>query len=166
MPTQKTDSFIIEPIKCGFRKIPNYPEEGLKAGRYSGSFHWEVKDFAYKKWVVLGYLDVDWVELEKQGKSQAEILLGCLQHLNIVPEAKKGSKKEPKPKYGLLEPYKADFKLGRKDNEKPFIIVQFKTNEQSNPHFWSSGPSWNGKSVSTKKRGRPPKVKIEEQIEQ
>ena len=47
------DELILEPIECSFRKIPNSPEEGLKHGRYSGSFHWEIKDFALKKWVIL-----------------------------------------------------------------------------------------------------------------
>lgn len=156
------DDFLIKPIECEFRKIPNYPEEGLKSGRYSGSFHWEVKDFSEKSWVVLGYLDVDWISLrEQEGLSQDEILLGCLTHLNKVPERKKHSKKDPKPKYGLLEPYKADFKA--KDN-KPFIIVQFKTNERNNPNFWCEGQSWDGTKIG-KKRGRPPKTKTDQQSE-
>jgi hypothetical protein len=154
---KNSDIFVVEEIPCSFRKIVNYPEEGTKSGRYSGCLHWDIKDFAYKKWVILGYIDLDWVSLTNQGKSKDEIILGCLQHLNVVPERKKHAKKDPQPKYGLLEPYKADFK---ENNGKPFIIVQFKTNERNNPNFWSEGPSWNGEMVG-KKRGRPPKIKTE-----
>jgi len=154
------DVLIIEPIECSFRKIRNSPEEGFRFGRYSGSFHWEIKDFALKRWVVLGYLDVDWPKL-KESKSEDQILLGCLQYLNKVPERKKHAKKDPKPKYGYLEPYKADFKI---KNNNAYIIVQFKTNEQNNPNFWSEGQSWNGERIG-KKRGRPPKIRVEQSEE-
>lgn len=150
------DIFILQPIKCDFRKISASAQEGLKSGRYSGSLHWEVPKFMEKVWVVLAYIDIDWVKLEQE-KSKDEILLSCLAHLNKVPERKKHSKKEPRPKYGKLQPYKADFKV--KDG-KPFIICQFKTDERANTHFWGEGPSWNGEKIG-KKRGRPPKVKVE-----
>lgn len=107
----------------------------------------------------MGYLDVDWETIEKEQQiSKDEILLGCLKHLNIVPEKKKNAKKEPKPKYGILEPYKADFKT--KDG-KSFIVVQFKTNERANPNFWCEGHSWDGERI-IKKRGRKPKVQTEQ----
>lgn len=162
VPVEEIDTspVIIEPIECDFRKINNYPQEGMRSGRYSGSFHWDIKEFAFKKWVILGYLDVDWLSLEKSGKSQSEILLGCLLHLNKTPERKKHAKKDPRPQYGVLEPYKADFKLAKKEGQSPFIIVQFKIDERVNANFWCEGQSWDGQKTG-KKRGRPPKVKVE-----
>jgi len=148
----------VRPIECSFRKIPNYPEEGFKDGRFSGSFHWDIKEFSDKKWVVLGYLEVDWPSIiREENLTQEDIVTGCLKFLNIVPERKKRAKKDPRPKYGLLESYKADFKV---KNGKAFIIAQLKTSDQANSHFWGEGQNWNGGKI-LRKRGRPPKIKVE-----
>ena len=148
----------IDPIVCKFRKITTSIEEGTRSGRYSGSFHWDIKGYLDQNWVVLAYLEgVDWQGLRRDYKSDDDIIKGCLRHLNQTTEKKKGAKKEPRPKFGKLQPYKAKFVS---KDDKQFIIVEFITDERANANFWGSGQSWDGTKVS-KKRGRPSKVKEE-----
>jgi len=125
-------------IECTWRQITNIGPE-VKSGRYSGCFHWEIPGFGKEKWIVLGYLECDWVnEKEVIGRSEESIIAGCLAYLNKIPDTKTPQKKEPKPTYGKLEPYKADFKIGK--DGKQFIIAQFVTNEDDNENFWGEGP--------------------------
>ena len=147
-----------EPIVCKLRSIPSSIEQGLKSGRYSGSFDWGVKGLLDNSWIVLAYLDdVDWVSLKLDYKTEEDIIQGCLQYLNMVPEKKKGAKKQPKPKFGNLKMFKSKF--ATKDGI-PYIIAEFITDERTNPNFWGSGQSWDGKKIS-KKRGRPAKIVAE-----
>lgn len=138
-------------IECDFRPICKSVCEGERAGRYSQSMHWEVDGYGSSKWVVLGYIDIDWVKLKNEELfSERDIIERCLLHLNVAPEKKKYQKKQPEPKYGKLEPYKADFKVG-KDN-KPFIIVQFLTNQHNNEQFWEEGPLQSGVKIKKQKK--------------
>ncbi len=146
-------------IECSFRKIGNTGFPDLKDGRYSQSNFWEIKDFGTKKWVVLGYLDVDWMkEREISGFGEKEVISACLEHLNKKPERKKHQKKDSVPVYGNLELFKADFKI--KDG-KPFIIVQFITDQHNNEHFWGEGPTQNG-FVSPRRKKEDREEEIEE----
>ena len=128
--------------ECKFIPIENIPfSDEKKNGRYSQSMEWNVPSFGESKWVVLCYLSFDWVKEERDnGSSKETILKDCLSFLNILPEREKYQKKEPRPKYGKLEPYKADFKLSGKVSDRPYIIVQLITDEQSNTNFWMDGP--------------------------
>jgi hypothetical protein len=138
-------------IECDFRQICNSGCEGTKAGRYSQSMHWEVDGFGSSKWVVLGYLDIDWVKLKNEDYlSERDIIERCLVHLNIAPEKKKYQKKQPEPKYGKLEPYKVDFKMTKEN--KPVIIVQFLTNQHNNEQFWAEGPLQSGVKIKREKK--------------
>lgn len=111
-------------------------KEGQK-GRYSQSFHWDVKHFGSKRWVVLGYLDVDWPRLEEENKlSKSEIVDLCLEQLNKAPERKKYQKRVPKPLYGTLERYKEKFV----DGEQPYIIYEFVTDDPKNKLFLGEPP--------------------------
>ena len=111
-------------------------EDGQK-GRYSQSFHWDVKQFGSKRWVVLGYIDVDWPKIEEQNNlSKQEIIDTCLEQLNRAPERKKYQKREPKPLYGKLEKYKAKFV----DAEQPYIIYEFITDDPKNVLFLGEPP--------------------------
>ena len=69
-------------------------------------------------------------------------------HLNEAPPRKKFQKKDPKPKFGKLEKYKAHFKLGK----KPFIIVEFITDEHDNENFWVEGPLMSGVKIKRSKK--------------
>jgi hypothetical protein len=142
-------------IECDFRQISNSGSEETRAGRYSQSMHWEVENFGSSKWVVLGYIDINWANMVRDELlSEKDIIFRILNHLNTAPEKKKYQKKEPEPKYGKLEPYKADFKI--KDG-KQFIIAQFLTNQHDNPNFWGDAPIQSG--VKVKKTKRDPEEK-------
>jgi hypothetical protein len=142
-------------IECDFRQIPASNSEGTRAGRYSQSMHWEVENFGSSKWVVMGYIDINWANMVRdEFLSEKDIIHRILNHLNTAPEKKKYQKKEPEPKYGKLEPYKADFKI--KDG-KQFIIAQFLTNQHDNPNFWGDAPIQSG--VKVKKTKRDPEEK-------
>lgn len=135
-------------IECDFRPIKNGGEEA-RSGRYSQTMHWDVPDFGSSKWVVLGYIDIDWeAHMRDEYLTERDIIERCLAHLNVAPPRKKYQKKEPEPKYGKLEPYKATFK---KVKDKPFIIVELITNQFDNPHFWTEGPLLHGVKVKRQK---------------
>lgn len=126
-------------MKCSFRKISNYPEQGLKLGRYSGSYHYNVKGFGKNKWVVLGYIDIDWKKEKELGKSDHQIIEGCITYLNSITktyEDKKTKKQITKPIYGFFEVLKVDLKV---KDDKPCLIAQLITNERTNPYFWGEG---------------------------
>lgn len=136
-------------LECEFRQIPTSGIEGVKSGRYSQSMHWEIPEFGTSKWVVLGYIDIDWPKLKDEHYlSETDIIERCLNHLNETPVRKKFQKKQPVPKFGKLEPYKADFKISK----NPYIIVQFLTDDHSNENFWSEGPVLFGVKVKKKKK--------------
>jgi hypothetical protein len=141
-------------ITCDFRQINNSCTEETRSGRYSQSMHWEVDGFGSSKWVVLGYIDIDWPTLIKESYlNEKDILQRILNHLNTPPERKKFQKKDPTPKYGKLEPYKADFKI---KNGKPFIIAQFLTNQHDNEHFWGEAPIQSGVKIKKEKKEKEP----------
>ena len=137
-------------IECSFREIGNSCTEQTRLGRYSQSMHWEVDGFGSDKWVVLGYIDLDWQKLINEDLlSERDIITRCLNHLNVAPERKKFQKKEPEPKFGKLEFYKADFKV---KNGNPHIIVQFLTNQHNNELFWGEGPLHSGVKIKRQKK--------------
>lgn len=116
-------------ITCDFRTVNN---EGKK-GRYSQTMHWDVKGFGKNRWVILGYIDIDWPSMEL---NKEDVLEECLTFLNTTPERKKYSKKEPRPPYGKLERYKEKFV----DGEHPHIICQFITDDGKNESFIGDPP--------------------------
>ena len=128
----------VRPLECSFIPITNIPySDETKLGRYAQSMFWEVPDFGKTKWVILGYLDIDWVtEMEVSGKTQESIIKGCLEFLNVLPERKKYQKTDPRPVYGKLELFRASFKH---KNGKPVIIAEFVTDERRNENFWNEG---------------------------
>lgn len=137
-------------IECSFRQIRDSGTEDRKSGRYSQSMHWEVPDFGSSKWVVLGYIDLPWEKMVNEDYlSQADIIERCLAFLNKTPEKKKYQKKPPTPKFGKLQPYKAEFK---KKGDKQFIIVQLITDQHDNENFWREGPLLAGVKIKKSKK--------------
>lgn len=123
-------------IDFSLRNVSKDKEE--KYGRYSQTMHWDVKDFGKKKWVVIGYIDINWPSLCETGMSKQEIINSCLEELNKIPERKKYQKKESRPLYGHLEQYRAAF---IEHAEKPCIIYEFITNDANNSFFIGDPPS-------------------------
>jgi hypothetical protein len=116
-------------ISCDLRTVNS---EGKK-GRYSQTMHWDVKGFGKNRWVVLGYIDLDWT---KSDINKEDIVDCCLEYLNKAPERKKYAKKQPTPPYGKLERYKEKFV----DSENPYIICEFITDDGKNNNFIGDAP--------------------------
>ena len=122
-------------IPCKWKPIDEFTpkNEEKRAGRYHGSMFWNIKGFGSKRWVVGGYLEVDYQDLQSQGLSEKEIVEGCLAFLNRPPLRKKFQRKEGNPLYGCLEYYKHKCVPGA-------IEILATTNQRKNRHFWSEGP--------------------------
>lgn len=121
-------------IPCKWKPIEEFSlrNEEKKYGRYHGSMFWNVKGFGLKRWVVGGYLEVDYEELKSDGLTEKEIVEGCLAYLNRPPPRQKFQRKEGKPLYGCLEYYKHKI---TPDGIEVLVI----TNERKNRRFWSEG---------------------------
>jgi hypothetical protein len=122
----------METIKCFLRPV----NKEDKKGRYSQTMHWDVPGFGKNKWVAIGYLDVDWVAMEKDGLSKEEIVEICISFLNTAPPRKKYAKKEPRPPYGKIERYKEKWI----DDGDPHVIFEFITDDPSNENFIGTPP--------------------------
>jgi len=129
----------MDSIKCFLRPV----DKENKKGRYSQTMHWDVPGFGKQKWVAIGYLDVDWIQMEQEGLSKDEIVEICVDFLNTPPPRKKHSKKQPRPMYGKIERYKEKWI----DGEDPHVIFEFITDDPANENFIGTPP----KLLSSKK---------------
>lgn len=115
---------------------PENPEK--KFGIYTNSVY-TIPDYGTKKWVVHSYLLVDYDKYYSEGWTENRLIDACVNYLNDV-EKKKGAKKEPKPKYGTLEPlvsrWKGVYDLVYKPDR---IIISLVTDDPKNPNFWGEG---------------------------
>ena len=122
----------MESVKCFLRPV----DKENKKGRYSQTMHWDVPGFGKKKWVAIGYLDVDWPTMEQQGLTKDEIVEICVGFLNTPPPRKKYAKKEPRPPYGKIQRYKEKWI----DDGDPHVIFEFITDDPSNENFIGTPP--------------------------
>lgn len=126
-------------IECALLPINEYSfeDDGKKrCGRYHGSDFWDVPEFGSKRWVVAAYIKANLSELLEQGYTQEEIADGCVSYLNLPPKRKKYAKKDPKPRYGTLEKYRA--KVVEKGGEKLMSVLLI-TDLKKSKHFWGKG---------------------------
>jgi hypothetical protein len=128
-------------IPCKWREIPEflYSRKGQpnRKARYHGSVFSQVKDFGSKRWVVCGYLEIDYEPYLREGVSKEEVARRCIEYLNRPPDRKKYQKKKVKPLYGSLTLY--DYKF--KNDGAPYIEVVVVTDERKNKNFWGQGIS-------------------------
>lgn len=114
------------------------PASEKKFGIYSNSVY-TFPDFGVKKWVVHAYLLVDYDKYYVEGWTENRLIDACLNYLNDT-EKKKGAKKEPKPKYGKLEPlvsrWKGVYDLVYKPDR---VIISLVTDDPKNTNFWGEG---------------------------
>lgn len=131
-----------EKVVCAFlpftKSMYSAVESEKKFGIYTNSVY-TIPEFATKKWVVHAYLLVDYDKYYSEGWTENRLIDACLNYLNDV-ERKKGAKKQPKPKYGKLEPlvsrWKGVYDLVYKPDR---IIISLVTDDPRNPNFWGEG---------------------------
>ena len=135
-------------FECAFMKLHEYPSlrmnsaEGgtdLRGARYHGSMFWSVKGFGTIRWVIAGYIVLDWEELLSQGLTKEEILKGCAKFLNKPPVRKKFEKRITKPLYGMLHPDPVKVTLREKDGVKVLEVLAI-TNKRKSKWVWGEGP--------------------------
>jgi hypothetical protein len=135
-------------FECAFMKLHEYPSlrmnsaEGgtdLRGARYHGSMFWSVKGFGTIRWVIAGYIVLDWEELLSQGLTKEEIFKGCAKFLNKPPVRKKFEKRITKPLYGMLQPDPVKVTLREKDGVKVLEVLAI-TNKRKSKWVWGEGP--------------------------
>ena len=93
-------------FRCHFMEMHQYPtlnmndpeeELGTKPVRFHGSNFWNVKGFGTSRWVLGGYIVVDWDSLANDGYTNEEIFKGCAKFLNKPPERKRFQKRIKRP---------------------------------------------------------------------
>ena len=126
-------------VECALLPINEYSfNDGgkKKYGRYHGSDFWDVPEYGSKRWVIAAYIKANVKQLLEEGYTQEEIVDGCVSYLNMPPKRKKYAKKEPKPRYGVLEKYRA--KVIEKGGEQ-LVSVLLITDVKKSKHFWGKG---------------------------
>ncbi len=106
-----------------------------KFGRYHGSMFWDIPSYGSKRWVVAAKIKVnepvDFDDMEDQ-----EIILQCIDYINTPPPRKKFERRNPNPKYGILEVYSAKIK---KEDDGILISALLITETRKSKHFWGRG---------------------------
>ena len=105
---EKVQELDVEPITCkllGIKEWSYSSAEGdlLRFGRYHSSTFPEVELWGSKRWVVGAYIMVDYESLREEGKTDDEIVQGCIKFLNQPPPRRKFQRKVRKPTYGNLQ---------------------------------------------------------------
>ena len=146
-------------IECQMLKLPEFsvlknPDSELKDGRYFASQAWDVKDFGRKKWVIGGYIDVNYRVYLEAGFLEEEIVEACIRHLNKPPLWKKYQRRLKNPLYGNSDASPRSFKFRIKE-EKPVIEVSLVTDKRKNSRLWGEGQTVS--HIGAPKLGRPRK---------
>ncbi len=127
-------------IECDLQPLPEFssmPSKKTKFGRYHNSCFWDIKKYGSQKWVIAAYIEVkDQAIFEVMDHN--EIIDQCYEFLNKVPPKKKWAKKNPKPKYGVLNPYQN--KIVTKNGQK-IISSLFTVENRKSKDFWGKGKS-------------------------
>ena len=141
--TKKNQPLDVDPISCKLLGIKEFSwsskeDAPVKYGRYHGSCFSEVEHWGVKQWVVGTYILVDYESLREEGKSDDEIVQGCLKFLNPPPVRKKFQKKAKKPIYGSLEQVPVSYSFVDRNQQK-CISVLVVTDSRKNKKFWGEG---------------------------
>jgi hypothetical protein len=127
-------------IECDLREIPEYffdiNASKLRRGKYHGSNFWDIPKFGSKCWVIAARIDMDFEAYEDIEATVEELAQACVNFLNKPPPRKKYAKRQPKPKYGILELYRARI-VERKDDKYIDAYLIVKSRKES--HFWGKG---------------------------
>ena len=130
---------IKEKYSCELLEVDEYlgiPSEKKKFGKYHATNFWDIKGFGQKKWVVS--LRIKLSEQVDESLSDREIIEGCLRFLNTPPPKKKYARKDPVPKYGILNFYKGK-RISEKRSEDALYSILAIVDKQKNKYFWGKG---------------------------
>lgn len=110
-----------------------------RLGRYHGSDFPDVEQFGTKRWVVGAYIMVDYESLREEGKTDDEIVQGCIKFLNQPPPRRKFQRKIRKPVYGNLNPTPVSYAFVERGGAE-VIATLMVTDKRKNKKFWGEGP--------------------------
>jgi hypothetical protein len=142
-----------ETIPCSFLDIPEYEFCGerylnkKRKGKYSKTVY-PIEGYGVNYWVFVAYIITEVDFYLKQGLSEEDILNGCINYFNIIPERKKYEKKIQEPLFGKLK--LLSFRLKEKNNVKCFVC-EIITDKKENKYLWGEGVNFN---VLQRKRKR------------
>lgn len=134
-------------FECSFLELKEFPSvnmnsleasDDVKPVRYHNSMFWSLKGFGVTRWVLCGYILVDWKSLLGEGHSIEEIYRGCVKYLNKPPERRKFQKRVTKPLYGNLDPTPVKV-TPREKNGKSVLEVLAVTNKRKLKSAWGEG---------------------------
>jgi hypothetical protein len=139
-PPKKQEEVFIEPpvdaesvIECDFVPVGQFshmPTEEKKAGRYMTSIY-SIDGFGRNRWVVGGYLKIDWAKYKILRWHDSEVVKRCINYLNSITINKKGTKK-----YGNLQLH--NFNKIEKFGQE-IAVVELIIDDRKNENFWGEG---------------------------
>ena len=123
-------------MSLGFSSTEDRKE--TRFARYHGSNFWKIQGFGVSRWVIGGYLQINWQELMEQGHSIEDIFRGCVKHLNKPPERRKFQRRITKPLFGILQPEAIKISP-REKNGRQVLEVLAVTNKRKSKYVWGEG---------------------------
>ena len=128
-----------------------------KCGAYLRSWLSNIEGIGRKKWPVAVRIEVTGLDkLLHNGSTEEEVLVQCVEHLNVIKQPKRGRRRK-NPTYGNLEVYykripswlRNSAKGGRKeearvrlvedDDGEKYLAAVLVTDQIKNKLFWGSG---------------------------
>ena len=120
----------------------NSEENGdeTRFARYHGSNFWSIKGFGVNRWVIGGYIAIDWKQLMQEGHSVEDIYRGCVKFLNKPPVRRKFQKRITKPLFGILQPEPVKLTPRERDGQLVLEVLMI-TNKRRSRFVWGEGQS-------------------------
>ena len=143
--SKKTKPIVldVDAIDCELLPIREFSwlsseTDPTRLGRYHGSDFPDVEQFGSKRWVVGAYIMDEYESLREEGKSDDEIVQGCIKFLNQPPPRRKFQKKIRKPVYGNLNPAPVSYSFVQRGGVE-VICALMVTDKRKNKKFWGEG---------------------------
>jgi hypothetical protein len=152
----------MKPIECELHEFMEHfhtkcDEDKVRHGSYLQSWYPNIKGLFRDKWIVGVRISVENLDtLLEEGLNEEEILVGCVEYLNIIEQPKRGRRRK-NPPYGNLQVYyrripswlrekkrggkkeEAHFKLREKDDGTKYLSAVLITDQVKNKNFWGVG---------------------------
>lgn len=133
--------------ECRLLELKEYPslrysseenETDTRLARYHGSNFWSIKGFGVSRWVIGGYIVIDWKQLLSEGHSIEDVYRGCVKFLNKPPVRRKFQKRITKPLFGILQPEPVKLTPREKDGQLVLEVLML-TNKRKSKFVWGEG---------------------------